>query len=41
MIRLVSKQIMIDQDIDIKKFTPKIMSNLTSSWKDKGLNQMI
>ncbi len=30
------KQIMIDQDIDIKKFTPKAMSNLISSWKDKG-----
>ena len=27
---------MIDQDIDIKKFTPKAMSNLISSWKDKG-----
>ena len=35
-IRLL-KQIMIDQDIDIKKFTPKAMSNLISSWKDKGL----
>ena len=34
-IRLL-KQIMIDQDIDIKKFTPKAMSNLISSWKDKG-----
>ena len=33
-IRLL-KQIMIDQDIDIKKFTPA-MSNLISSWKDKG-----
>ncbi len=30
------KQIMIDQDVDIKKFTPKAMSNLISSWKDKG-----
>ena len=36
-IRLL-KQIMIDQDIDIKKFTPKAMSNLISSWKDKGFN---
>ena len=35
-IRLL-KQIMIDQDIDTKKFTPKAMSNLISSWKDKGL----
>ncbi len=34
-IRLL-KQIMIDQDIDIKKFTPKAMSNLISSWKDNG-----
>ena len=34
-IRLL-KQIMIDQDIDIKKFTPKAMSNLISTWKDKG-----
>ncbi len=34
-IRLL-KQIMIDQDIDVKKFTPKSMSNLISSWKDKG-----
>ena len=34
-IRLL-KQIMIDQDIDIKKFTPKAMSNLINSWKDKG-----
>ena len=34
-IRLL-KQIMIDQEIDIKKFTPKAMSNLISSWKDKG-----
>ena len=34
-IRLL-KQIMIDQDIDIKKFTPKAMSNIISSWKDKG-----
>jgi len=34
-IRLL-KQIMIDEDIDIKKFTPKAMSNLISSWKDKG-----
>lgn len=34
-IRLL-KQIMIDQNIDIKKFTPKAMSNLISSWKDKG-----
>ncbi len=34
-IRLL-KQIMIDEDIDIKKFTPKSMSNLISSWKDKG-----
>ncbi|MDC0093194.1 UvrD-helicase domain-containing protein [Alphaproteobacteria bacterium] len=30
------KQIMLDDDIDIKKFTPKAMSNLISSWKDKG-----
>ncbi len=34
-IRLL-KQIMIDQNIDIKKFTPKAMSNLISTWKDKG-----
>ena len=34
-IRLL-KQIMIDQDIDVKKFTPKSMANLISSWKDKG-----
>ena len=34
-IRLL-KQIMIDQDVDIKKFTPKVMSNMISSWKDKG-----
>ena len=30
------KQIMLDADIDIKKFTPKSMSNFISSWKDKG-----
>ena len=30
------KQIMLDEDIDIKKFTPKSMSSLISSWKDKG-----
>ena len=34
-IRLL-KQIMLDEDIDIKKFTPKSMSSLISSWKDKG-----
>ena len=31
------KQIMIDEDIDIKKFTPKAMSGLIGNWKDKGL----
>jgi len=30
------KQIMLDEDLDIKKFTPKSMSSLISSWKDKG-----
>ncbi len=30
------KQIMIDEDIDIKKFTPKAMAGLIGSWKDKG-----
>ena len=30
------KQIMIDEDIDIKKFTPKAMSGLIGNWKDKG-----
>ncbi len=30
------KQIMIDDEIDIKKFTPKSMSNLIGTWKDKG-----
>ena len=30
------KQIMLDEDVDIKKFTPKSMSSLISSWKDKG-----
>ena len=30
------KQIMLDEGIDIKKFTPKAMSGLISSWKDKG-----
>ena len=30
------KQIMQDDDIDVKKFTPKAMSNLIGSWKDKG-----
>ena len=30
------KQIMIDENIDIKKFTPKAMSGLINSWKDKG-----
>ncbi len=30
------KQIMLDDEIDIKKFTPKSMSNLIGTWKDKG-----
>ena len=30
------KQIMLDDDIDTKKFTPKAMSNLIAGWKDKG-----
>ncbi len=30
------KQIMLDDEIDIKKFTPKSMSNLIGKWKDKG-----
>ena len=30
------KQIMLDENIDIKKFTPKAMSGLIGSWKDKG-----
>ena len=30
------KQIMLDDDIDVKKFTPKAMSNLIGGWKDKG-----
>ena len=30
------KQIMLDDDIDVKKFTPKAMLNLISGWKDKG-----
>ena len=30
------KQIMVDENIDIKKFTPKAMSGLISGWKDKG-----
>ena len=27
---------MLDDEIDIKKFTPKSMSNLIGKWKDKG-----
>ena len=30
------KQIMVDENIDIKKFTPKAMSGVIGSWKDKG-----
>ncbi len=30
------KQIMVDANIDIKKFTPKSMSNLIASWKDRA-----
>ncbi|MDC0227977.1 UvrD-helicase domain-containing protein [Alphaproteobacteria bacterium] len=30
------KQIMVNLNIDIKKFTPKAMTNLINSWKDKG-----
>jgi DNA helicase-2/ATP-dependent DNA helicase PcrA len=30
------KQLMIDEEVDIKKFTPKSMSSLIGSWKDKG-----
>ena len=30
------KQIMVDENVDIKKFTPKVMSGLIGSWKDKG-----
>jgi DNA helicase II / ATP-dependent DNA helicase PcrA len=30
------KQIMQNEDIDVKKFTPKAMSNLIGGWKDKG-----
>ena len=30
------KQIMLDDDIDVKKFTPKAISNLIGGWKDKG-----
>ena len=26
----------IDEEIDIKKFTPKAMSGLIGNWKDKG-----
>ena len=30
------KQIMVDENIDIKKFTPKAMSGVIGGWKDKG-----
>ena len=30
------KQIMVDENIDIKKFTPKAMLGLIGGWKDKG-----